>query len=145
MKKDNFSLEVITPERVLISQNAASIVLPAGNGSLGILPGHAPLISTVGIGILKVRDTSKKEKQVFVNDGFIMVSLEGVTILVRSAEAGEKIDVRAGQLPQSVPSSGSRTVTRLPTCREHGMPLSGLSAGPKLPWAARPIDRLHNT
>ena len=94
MNKDYFSLEVITPERVLISQNASSVVLPAGNGSLGILPGHAPLISTVGIGILKVRDTSKKEKQVFVNDGFIMVSLEGVTILVRSAEAGEKIDVR---------------------------------------------------
>lgn len=94
MKKDSFSLEVITPEKVLIRQDAASIVLPAGNGSLGILPGHAPLISKVGIGILKVRDTGKKEKLVFVNDGFIMVSLEGVTILVRSAEAGEKIDVQ---------------------------------------------------
>ena len=94
MKKDSFSLEVITPEKVLIRQDAASIVLPAGNGSLGILPGHAPLIAKVGIGILKVRDTGKKEKLVFVNDGFIMVSLEGVTILARSAEAGEKIDVR---------------------------------------------------
>ena len=94
MNKDYFNLEVITPERVLISQNASSVVLPAGNGSLGILPGHAPLISKVGSGILKVRDTGKKEKLVFVNDGFIMVSLEGVTILVRSAEAGEKIDVR---------------------------------------------------
>jgi F-type H+-transporting ATPase subunit epsilon len=94
MKKDSFSLEVITPEKVLIRQEAASIVLPAGNGSLGILPGHAPLISKVGIGILKVRDTGKKEKLFFLNDGFIMVSLEGVTILVRSAEAGEKIDVQ---------------------------------------------------
>jgi F-type H+-transporting ATPase subunit epsilon len=94
MKKDTFSLEVITPEKVLLSQEAASIVLPAGNGSLGILPGHAPLISKVGIGILKVRDTAKKEKLVFVNDGFIMVSLEGVTILVRSAEAKEMIDVK---------------------------------------------------
>jgi F-type H+-transporting ATPase subunit epsilon len=94
MKKDSFSLEVITPEKVLMSQEAASIVLPAGNGSLGILPGHAPLISKVGIGILKVRDSGKKEKLVFVNDGFIMVSLEGVTILVRSAEAKEMIDAR---------------------------------------------------
>jgi len=94
MKKDTFSLEVITPEKVLLSQEAASIVLPAGNGSLGILPGHAPLISKVGIGILKVRDTAKKEKLVFVNDGFIMVSLEGVTILARSAEAKEMIDAR---------------------------------------------------
>jgi F-type H+-transporting ATPase subunit epsilon len=92
MKKDTFSLEVITPEKVLLSQEAASIVLPAGNGSLGILPGHAPLISKVGIGILKVRDTAKKEKLVFVNDGFIMVSLEGVTILARSAEAKDMID-----------------------------------------------------
>ena len=94
MKKDTFSLEVITPEKVLLSQDAASIVLPAGNGSLGILPGHAPLISKVGIGILKVRDAAKKEKLVFVNDGFIMVSLEGVTILARSAEAKEMIDVK---------------------------------------------------
>jgi F-type H+-transporting ATPase subunit epsilon len=94
MKKDSFSLEVITPEKVLIRQEAASIVLPAGNGSLGILPGHAPLISKVGTGILKVRDTGKKEKLFFLNDGFIMVSLEGVTILVRSAEPGEKIDVQ---------------------------------------------------
>jgi F-type H+-transporting ATPase subunit epsilon len=94
MKKETFSLEVITPEKVLLSQEAASIVLPAGNGSLGILPGHAPLISKVGIGILKVRDTAKKEKLVFVNDGFIMVSLEGVTILARSAEAKEMIDAR---------------------------------------------------
>jgi len=94
MKKDTFSLEVITPEKVLLSQDAASIVLPAGNGSLGILPGHAPLISKVGIGILKVRDTAKKEKLVFVNDGFIMVSLEGVTILARSAEVKEMIDVK---------------------------------------------------
>ena len=94
MKKDTFSLEVITPEKVLLSQDAASIVLPAGNGSLGILPGHAPLISKVGIGILKVRDTAKKEKLVFVNDGFIMVSLEGVTILARSAEVKEMIDAK---------------------------------------------------
>jgi len=94
MKKETFSLEVITPEKFLIRQDAASIVLPAGNGSLGILPGHAPLISKVGIGILKVRDTGKKEKLVFVNDGFIMVSLEGVTILARSAEAKEMIDAR---------------------------------------------------
>jgi F-type H+-transporting ATPase subunit epsilon len=94
MKKDTFSLEVITPEKVLLSQEAASIVLPAGNGSLGILPGHAPLISKVGIGILKVRDAAKKEKLVFVNDGFIMVSLEGVTILARSAEVKEMIDVK---------------------------------------------------
>jgi len=94
MKKDTFSLEVITPEKVLLSQDAASIVLPAGNGSLGILPGHAPLISKVGIGILKVRDAAKKEKLVFVNDGFIMVSLEGVTILARSAEVKEMIDVK---------------------------------------------------
>ena len=94
MKKDTFSLEVITPEKVLLSQDAASIVLPAGNGSLGILPGHAPLISKVGIGILKVRDAAKKEKLVFVNDGFIMVSLEGVTILARSAEVKEMIDAK---------------------------------------------------
>jgi len=94
MKKDHINLEVITPEKVLLSQEASSVVLPAGNGSLGLLPGHAPLISTVGTGILKIRDAAKKEKLVFVNDGFIMVSLEGVTILARSAEKKETIDAK---------------------------------------------------
>jgi F-type H+-transporting ATPase subunit epsilon len=94
MKKDHFNLEVITPDRVLIRQSVSSVVLPAGNGSLGILPGHAPLISQIGIGILKIRDTNKKEKQFFINNGFIMVSLEGVTILAQSAETKEMIDVK---------------------------------------------------
>jgi F-type H+-transporting ATPase subunit epsilon len=89
---EDFKLEVITPDRVLLSQQASSLVLlSAEGGSLGILPQHAPLIARINAGILKVRDTSKKEKVIFVSNGVVMVSLEGVSILVRSAETKEMI------------------------------------------------------
>ena len=77
-ENDLFKLEVITPERVLVSQDAASLVLLSGaGGSMGILPKHAPLIAQVNTGILKIRDTAKKETTISVSNGFIMVSLEG--------------------------------------------------------------------
>ena len=86
-RAEDFKLEVITPERVLLSQQASSLVLLSSEGgSLGILPKHAPLIAKVNNGILKVRDTNKKEKVISVTNGVVMVSLEGVSILVRSAE-----------------------------------------------------------
>jgi F-type H+-transporting ATPase subunit epsilon len=95
---EDFKLDVITPDRVLLSQQASSIVLLSGEGgSLGILPGHAPLIAKVNAGILKVRDTAKKEKVVFVSNGVVMVSLEGVSILVRSAENREMVDLPRAQ------------------------------------------------
>ena len=87
-RAEDFKLEVITPDRVLLSQQASSLVLLSSEGgSLGILPKHAPLIAKVNTGILKVRDTNKKEKVISVSNGVVMVSLEGVSILVRSAEA----------------------------------------------------------
>ncbi len=100
-RAEDFKLDVITPDRVLLSQQASSLVLLSGEGgSLGILPQHAPLIAKVNAGILKVRDTNKKEKQIFVSNGFIMVSLEGVNILVRSAETKEMIDVQRAEAAQ---------------------------------------------
>jgi F-type H+-transporting ATPase subunit epsilon len=87
-RAEDFKLDVITPEKVLLSQQASSLVLLSSEGgSLGVLPGHAPLIARVNKGVLKVRDTSKKEKVISVSNGVIMVSLEGVSVLVRSAEA----------------------------------------------------------
>jgi|DewCreStandDraft_4_1066084.scaffolds.fasta_scaffold23142_2 F-type H+-transporting ATPase subunit epsilon len=92
-RAEDFKLEVITPERVLLSQQASSLMLLSSEGgSLGIFPNHAPLIAKVNAGILKVRDTNKKEKIIFVSRGVIIVSLEGVSILVRSAETKEMID-----------------------------------------------------
>ena len=86
-RAEDFKLEVITPERVLLSQQVSSLVLLSSEGgSLGILPKHAPLIAKVNTGILKVRDTNKKEKVISVTNGVVMVSLEGVSIIVRSAE-----------------------------------------------------------
>ena len=86
-RAEEFKIDVITPEKVLLSQQASSLVLlSAEGGSLGVLPGHAPLIARVNKGVLKVRDTNKKEKVISVSNGVLMVSLEGVSVLVRGAE-----------------------------------------------------------
>jgi len=94
MKKNSYRLEVITPERVIIDQEVVFSVVHSGRGPVGILPGHAPLLGTVLTGVLKLRDTEKKELFAFIRSGFFMVSHEGITIVARSAEISSRIDVQ---------------------------------------------------
>lgn len=91
-RPEQFKLEVITPAGVLINRDATSVIAPSGAGSMGILPGHTPLISNIKTGILKIRDIERKESRAFVSNGFITVSLAGVTIVADAAETEEKID-----------------------------------------------------
>jgi F-type H+-transporting ATPase subunit epsilon len=93
MQRAPLKLEVITPQGVLFSRDATSVIVPTESGSMGILPGHAPLIGNLKPGIVKIRDIERKEMQTFVSNGFIMVSLEGVTILADSAETEGNIDI----------------------------------------------------
>jgi F-type H+-transporting ATPase subunit epsilon len=92
-QKKTFRLELITQEKVLISEDVSYAVVPSESGPLGVLPRHAPLLGALAIGILKVRDTAKKEFNVFVDRGFFMISREGITLVVRKAEREDKIDV----------------------------------------------------
>jgi len=88
-----FRLELVTQEKVLLSQEVSFVVVPSGRGPIGILPGHAPLLGVITVGILKVRDTAQKEFDVFVRRGFFMVSRTGVTVVTQSAEVGNSIDL----------------------------------------------------
>lgn len=86
-------LEIITPERLLLSQEVTEVQIPTLNGEVGILPGHTSLISKLAVaGILKYRDEGKEQVAV-VGSGFVEVYADKVTILSSLAEKPQDINL----------------------------------------------------
>lgn len=79
-----FKFELVSPERVLMSGDAEQVLLPGAEGDMTILPGHAPVVSTLRPGILDIVLSGSKSR-VFVKSGFAEVNPERVTILAESA------------------------------------------------------------
>jgi F-type H+-transporting ATPase subunit epsilon len=90
---DRLRLEVATPTRLVVSSDADEVVVPGSEGSFGVLPGHAPLLSLVGIGEMMYR-TGREEHYLAVSGGFAEVGPDHVTLLAETAERPEEIDVR---------------------------------------------------
>lgn len=87
------SVEIVTGERVVFSEeNVDMVVAPGSDGSLGILPQHAPLISTLAAGELRVKKGGTEQSFV-VFGGFIEVTPDKVIVLADTAERAEEIDV----------------------------------------------------
>jgi F-type H+-transporting ATPase subunit epsilon len=94
MLPDSIELVIVTPERELLRESVAEAVLPGAEGELGILPGHAPLITELGIGELRYRGAGGKEEvHLAIIRGFAEVLQERVTVLAETAELAEEIDV----------------------------------------------------
>jgi F-type H+-transporting ATPase subunit epsilon len=102
MLPEAIELIVVTPQRQLLREKVASVQLPGANGELGILPGHAPLITELGNGELSYRTSEGAEPVVLaVLSGFAEVLPDRVTVLAETAERPEEIDVeRAKQALQ---------------------------------------------
>src|SRR5437588_5058499 len=90
---DSFQLEIVTPERLLVSEAVSEMEIPGKGGYLGILPGHAPLISELSVGEISYRDSKSQVKRLAVAWGFVEVLADKVTILAETAERAEDIDV----------------------------------------------------
>ncbi|HEY7138614.1 MAG TPA: F0F1 ATP synthase subunit epsilon [Methylomirabilota bacterium] len=88
---DRLRLEVATPTRLVVSGEADEVVIPGSEGSFGVLPGHAPLLSLVGVGEMMYR-TGRQEHHLAVSGGFAEVGPDHVTLLAESAERPEEID-----------------------------------------------------
>src|SRR6202162_2496193 len=87
-------LIIVTPQRQLLREKVASVQLPGASGELGILPGHAPLISELGNGELSYKAPAAGEPVVLaVLSGFAEVLPDRVTVLAETAERPEEIDV----------------------------------------------------
>jgi F-type H+-transporting ATPase subunit epsilon len=85
------SLKVITPDKIVWDDNVEEIVLPSTTGQLGILSGHAPLLSALDVGVMRIRP-SKDWKAIALMGGFVEVENNEVKVLVNSAELGDSID-----------------------------------------------------
>ena len=94
MLPDSIELIIVTPERQLLRETVVEITLPGAEGQLGILPGHAPLITELGIGELNY-DTKKSGESapIAIISGFAEVLGDRVTVLAETAERPEEIDL----------------------------------------------------
>ncbi len=98
MADKTFTLEVITPDRVVVSDsNTVSVVAPARNGYVGVLANHAPLVTELGIGELDFRRADGSADYVAVAGGFMEVYENKVTVLAESAEVGREIDLERAE------------------------------------------------
>jgi F-type H+-transporting ATPase subunit epsilon len=94
MLPDSIELIIVTPERQLLRQSVAGVTLPGADGQLGVLPGHAPLITELGIGELTyVPKGGTETGHLAILSGFAEVLGERVTILAETAERAEEIDL----------------------------------------------------
>ena len=89
---DTFKLEIVTPEKKVVDTAAEEVQIPGKNGYLGVLPGHAPLITELSVGEITFRESSS-EQRLAVAWGFAEVLPNKVTILAESAERPSEIDV----------------------------------------------------
>ncbi len=89
---DTFQLEIVTPEKKVVDTAAEEVQIPGKNGYLGVLPGHAPLISELAVGEITYR-AGAEEQRLAVAWGFVEVLPDKVTILAESAERPSEIDV----------------------------------------------------
>jgi F-type H+-transporting ATPase subunit epsilon len=93
---DTFQLEIVTPEKMVVRDTAEEMQIPGKNGYLGILPGHAPLISELAVGEITYRNAGVTH-HLSVAWGFAEVLPDKVTILAETAERADEIDVNRAQ------------------------------------------------
>ncbi|MGD0792987.1 MAG: F0F1 ATP synthase subunit epsilon [Terriglobales bacterium] len=93
---ETFQLEIVTPSRLLVKDAAEEAQIPGLSGYLGILPGHAPLITELAVGVITYK-ASGATHSLSVAWGFMEVLPDKVTILAEAAERPQEIDVERAQ------------------------------------------------
>jgi F-type H+-transporting ATPase subunit epsilon len=80
-----FQLELVSPAKLLLSREVEMVVIPAAEGEMGVLPGHAPMIVALRGGVIRVIEGGKDVERLFVAGGFAEVTPERVTVLADEA------------------------------------------------------------
>ena len=93
MAEKTFKLEIVTPERIVLSEDVVSLTVPGAEGSLGILANHAPLVAELMIGEIVIRDEDGHITRLATGGGFMEVKENVVRILADTAERPEEIDI----------------------------------------------------
>jgi F-type H+-transporting ATPase subunit epsilon len=126
---DKLTFALVSPERELFNGEVDHVVVPGAEGEFGVLPNHAPVMSVIKPGALKVINDGA-ERRIFVNGGFADVTPEGLTVLAE--EAIDLADIEPAQLEQDLKNASEdlrdansdakreaaqRALTRLETIR----------------------------
>ncbi len=93
MAEKNILLEIVTPEKTVVSEDAQMVVAPGTLGEFGVLTGHTPFLTTLKMGTLRYTDSSGAERMVFIGGGFAEALPDKVTVLAESAERRRDIDI----------------------------------------------------
>lgn len=130
MSEKVFKLEIVTPQRNVFSGSVGSFSAPGTNGGFQVLLDHAPFLTTITIGEVKLRDESGNETIYSTSGGFVEVSSNHVIFLADTAEGKDEIDIQRAR------SAKSRAESRLKE-KESGIDIERARAS-----LARAVNRL---
>lgn len=88
-----FTVEIITPERKFFQRDVQCVVVPAPDGELGILKGHAPMVAAISTGLIKIKQDGKW-LEAFTSEGFLEVRSDETIILSQEVEWPDEIDLK---------------------------------------------------
>lgn len=97
---DKLHFELVSPERLLLSEAVDMVTVPGKEGDFGVLAGHAPVMATLRPGVINVDDAGKDQQRIFVRGGFAEVTPKGLTILAENAIPLAELD--AATLDQEI-------------------------------------------
>lgn len=97
-----FHVDIVTPEKVILKEEAVSLVAPGVQGSFGVLVNHSPLLAELRAGELKLRKPGGEEIEMAVGGGFLQVFDNQVTVLADTAERFAEIDVERARRARDV-------------------------------------------
>lgn len=90
---ENIKLEVVTPEKYVVSEDVQIVMAPGTLGEFGVLRGHTPFLTSLKIGRLHYKDAGGQERELFISGGFAEALPDRVTVLAESAERRSEIDL----------------------------------------------------
>jgi len=89
---DKIKLEIVTPERIVVSESVDEVVLPGIEGEFGVLPGHIPFLTALKVGVLTYKKEGAEE-HLAVSWGYVEVAGDNVKVLAETAEKATEIDL----------------------------------------------------
>lgn len=92
---EKLQFDLVSPERLLLSEMVTMVTVPGSEGDFGVLAGHAPVISTLRPGFIDVQGADAGPMRIFVRGGFAEVTPKGLTVLAEEAIPQEDLDVAA--------------------------------------------------
>jgi F-type H+-transporting ATPase subunit epsilon len=89
---DKIAFELVSPERLLLSEEADMVTVPGSEGDMGVMAGHMPLVSTLRPGVIDVKGGKGRDGRYFVLSGFAEVNPQKLTVLAEEAIPMESVD-----------------------------------------------------